>query len=684
MVGGCKMNSNLKNPFSIVKASDFTDQQIADNWVDMPQGNGFLDVVAPLSTMPMILIGGKGSGKTHLMRYFSYPLQKIRYGNNVREGIKKDKFVGMYLKCGGFNSERFSGKGVSDEAWAGVFSYYFEIWIAQVVLETAIDIFKTDPGENSNEGSLCEGLLRCFDKAPEGECSTFLSVLNMLKCQQKAIDLAVNNCVFSGELEIEILASPGSLFFGFPEVFEENTQIFDGILFVYLVDELENFLKGQQVYIQTLIRDRRFPCSIKVGVRTYGVKTLKTFADTEENRPGSEFEYVRLDQKLREKNKEDYKNFSIQLCVKRLQESGIISDEVEMSTSDFYDFFESDANVNELTDLTGISSGLTGKTIKKLARTLQKHSKKIISADLATMKEIEEIPLLLTIPGKPLLERFAVYAFYKHWYRKTGLLNAAKKVKLICDNYTVDQSSEPEFQELISKFKLDLTAQLRKDNSKKQFYVGVDTLIDLSRGFPRSLLTLLKHIYQYSTFNGEYPFTKGRISVSSQFEGVRQSSMWYFDDARIAGKDGAKLKVAVERLAEIFRINRYSDKPSECSLRAFYANLSDVSEETKRLIDLASKWSLLIHDGDGRRDKNSERVDDKFMLNPMLVPHWGLPVGVRGVIRFSPMTLNSIFDTEYNNRFQGIKLEFEKARTPPFLMKSDDDGATQVPLGLTL
>src|ERR1044072_6727001 len=79
------------NPFNITRAADFTDQQIGDYWVDLAaDGNGFIEMAKPTSEMPMLIMGGKARGKTHLMRHFSYQLQKIRYASAVIEGIRNE------------------------------------------------------------------------------------------------------------------------------------------------------------------------------------------------------------------------------------------------------------------------------------------------------------------------------------------------------------------------------------------------------------------------------------------------------------------------------------------------------------------------------------------------------------------------------------------------------------------
>ena len=66
----------IANPFDINKAVDYTDQDIFRYWVDINENAGFSGILKPNTLMPMIIEGSKGSGKTHIMKYYSYELQK--------------------------------------------------------------------------------------------------------------------------------------------------------------------------------------------------------------------------------------------------------------------------------------------------------------------------------------------------------------------------------------------------------------------------------------------------------------------------------------------------------------------------------------------------------------------------------------------------------------------------------
>ena len=149
----------MEKPFDITKAVDFTDAQIADTWVDL-RGNGFLDLVNPQSPMPLILLGGKGSGRTHLMRYCSYSLQKLRSRNrDLIEYIRSQKYLGIYMRCEGLNAGRFEGKGQSLEAWAALFTYYFDLWLGELAILTLRDAFVGRTEFLSAERAISEGIV---------------------------------------------------------------------------------------------------------------------------------------------------------------------------------------------------------------------------------------------------------------------------------------------------------------------------------------------------------------------------------------------------------------------------------------------------------------------------------------------------------------------------------------------
>ena len=85
------------NPFEITKATDFDDAQIAETWVDLPSKGGFRSLIDPRSPVTRFILGGKGSGRTHLLRYYSSRLQAMRLRKMGTAALFDDGYVGVYV-----------------------------------------------------------------------------------------------------------------------------------------------------------------------------------------------------------------------------------------------------------------------------------------------------------------------------------------------------------------------------------------------------------------------------------------------------------------------------------------------------------------------------------------------------------------------------------------------------------
>jgi hypothetical protein len=119
--------------------------QIKDYWVDITKESGGLVVfLKPKNPMPMFLLGSKGSGKTHLMRFCSSYVQILRNHNSISESIKREGYLGIYVRADALNVGRFWGKNQNPDTWHTVFACYFEIWLVLNLLITLRPIITKD------------------------------------------------------------------------------------------------------------------------------------------------------------------------------------------------------------------------------------------------------------------------------------------------------------------------------------------------------------------------------------------------------------------------------------------------------------------------------------------------------------------------------------------------------------
>jgi hypothetical protein len=651
----------VRNPFDITKAVDFTDEQINEFWVQIWENEEdrmkFLD---PLSPVPKFILGSKGCGKTHLMRYFSYPLQKIRYDNNVASLIKGDKYIGIYHILNGLNSHRFSGKGVDNEQWDVIFKYYVELVIAEKVLNIISDILINIGIDSYLEKKICHEIMLRFDTYEQsGIIDDFQKLKYFIFELRKKIDYAVNNVALTRSLDIEnikITATSGNLIFGIPKILSENIPDFkqNNIQFLYLWDEFEKLLDSQKKFINTLLWEKDKPSTLWIGARYYGFNVFDTFNE-EKIREGSEYEKVDLDHFLR-KTSSNYERFLKRLCESRLSKSGlkISSDDLEYS----FDKFEEDDFLDSF--------------VKKYAPTQRPYTLTLISQlNSLFLKEpevIEKIISNLSAEGKPLHEKYNYHLFYQDWAKGKNLLKSSEEIKQEYIKFVQNKTSK-RHSNVEQKFKKDLIAQLIKEARERIPYTGLETFIEMAWGHPRSFLNILKHIYKSAIYNGEQPFQKDKISIRSQTEGVLEASQWFYNDAEVTGEKANTLSTIIDNLGNSLRSVRFSDTISETSPSSFYVISSQLTDEAKEGINLVKTHSFIIENEAGRHSKNSDSKEKLYQIHKMLAPKWDLPIIRRGTVKMNTQLLESIFNKNSFKDFTSHLKEFTNKRNGPFFGK---------------
>lgn len=660
------------NPFSLTKANDLSDDQIQELWVDIapPESPDSLFSAGRFaSPMPTFILGSKGSGKTHLMRYASFTLQKKRFERDrlrLLAGARVDGYVGIYTLCSGLETGRFQGKGQSDEAWLEVFSYYLELSLAIAALAVIDDLLDGEVQDNI-EQMFCTAVRRLFDSDPPA-ANDVGALINELELRRRELDYQVNNAAFTGALVPNVTASRGKLIFGIPQTFQSCSSDLGGFLFAYQLDELENLTEAQQKHVNTLVRDRRGPATLKIGARQFGIKTHATMSAGEENIRDSEFEELRLDLRFR-RNEKTYRDLVALLVERRLQNfwpnssTGLagrgrrLTDWFEEPKRDPFDpFFMTlvkGAPSSERPHMVHLRDALAGQLSRGGVRGVRND------------EDIQAIVNAIAVPDVPLLEKLNTFLIFNAWAKGLDLAQTATSVRSDCEAF-VSSKGAGRYRQKLDHYKLDLIAQMFRDASFRQNYGGLDEFTRMSEGQPRALITLLKQTFDWATFQGERPFETGSISLDAESKGALAAADWFYNNMRKAGGEGQSILIAVDRLAELFRINRFADNPIECSLIGFSVSARVGSEISRRNLRLALDHSFLVEILGGQSERNSEQVTGKFQLNRMLVPKWRLATGRRGIKPLSEAELNAIFDPKMGEAFEHVKADWASRMNAPF------------------
>lgn len=628
----------IPNPFDINKAVDYTDEDIYRFWVNISEPAGFNEMMKPTSLMPMIIVGSKGSGKTHIMKYYSYELQKIRLaankGKSLAESFKDEAFIGIYVRCSGLNARVFDGKGVDEYSWEMMFAYYWELWIGERVLAALTDMQENGLLDGCDEEDLVKGILSKFMKQ-EAECKTLKELREYLIKLQKGLLYEIHNFLLLGKErpQVDIRLDVAALTFGIPDLLKEKVPYFKKRHILYLIDEYENFSEQQQQVMMTLLREKPTSCTIRIGTRPYGIRTKFTIGKIEENREGSEYEKLRLDEKLREA--ENYKTYLKDICEKRLTEAGL-SLINPFHLEDYIDKMDA----SELLERAGQMKATQG-VMNNLRRNLGLYKSQKLSE-----AEIDEIINALTCEDNLVVERAGIKLLYmKIKGKSTSLVKDAKWIHEEEEKYLSKESVKDNvIAKHLSYYRRDIIDDIARRANLRIPYYGMDTLMDLSCGTPRTLLRLLKQAFSKQYFNiGKVPFEKGKhLLVEAQQSGIESAGDWFFEENRIPNDDAGVTEV-VTRLGGYLQRLRFSELPPQCSINIFSVQEENMSAESLLSLRTLELYSYLVPHKD-RRKKNADNKVSTYKLNSILAPRFELALEARANVELSKEEAEIIFN----------------------------------------
>lgn len=662
-----------RNPFDINKAVDYTDEDLFKYWVNINSPLGFNGMIKPDTLMPHIIMGSKGSGKTHVMKYYSYELQKIRLKKDkkqtLKEGFEKESFIGIYMRFSGMNANVFSGQGVSDEIWLKYFAYYWELFIGERVLARLIDMNDCGVLDSFDEAAFVKALLGLFLES-DNQSKTLVELRDYLLQLQKELQYEIHNFQLFGRTQpaVDIKLPVSTLTYGIPNMLQQYVPYFKNRHILYLFDEYENISELQQRVIQTLLREKPTSCTIRIGTRPYGIRTLKTINAIEENIEGSEFEILHLDDELR--STERYNDFMIDMCLSRLK-GAHISLPKKSNLSDYIDNQSTD-------DLLGKAKQM--KSTYNINKNLQNDLKRYKHQKL-TDEEIAVIMELMSFKEDLVIERASIELLYKKIKGKSENLEAdARDIRKQAEAYYSKQyDKDNDIASRLSYYRRDIIDGIARSAHIPIPYYGLDTLIELSCGTPRTFLRLLKNAYSKQYFNtGETPFEGGRtLSIESQQAGIEGAYAWFFEENRIPN-DEVGVTDVVRKLGKFLQNVRFSDLPPQCSIDIFSVNEDTLSPEARKSIQTLTMYSYLVPHGK-RRKKNFDNKVSVYKLNTILIPQWELSLEKRGNVELNAEDAEIIFNPSRAEEYEKHLKKKLKSYNFPFVSGEKDASGKEIP-----
>ena len=639
------------NPFALARASDFSDQQINDLWVELGQ-LAIKSIIEPTSTRSKFILGGKGTGKTHLLRYYSYPAAKLRAKHGVGMNvISENKFLAVFLRATNMDAARFELSGAAEPKWQQLFGVYLELRLAESVLDALIDVAATSQNEQFDMRAFIGELQISLAGADLTSCSTLADLRQWTLLKKRQIDDAVNNAAFTGELDIHVPFSLGAFCIPIAKAMGTLNANLDRIPLIYLIDEIENFSESQQQVVNTLIRYGEGQATFRVTGRLYSRKTYATLANGEQNREHAEFKTEILDDILRSYNK--YPEFAKKFVKKRLLLAGVgggVAQDNFSPTSCFEDIDQSDFYTKAIENLAvadGVATAIKAFQVSLKAALKEPDSRLVVQQIME--KLTGDFPLLI--------QKLNLVQFAKKLNKKTKPIIAADSIHSAARDFVNSGgNTKGWYATAYGHYSADIFAQICRESRRAIGvpYAGFDMFTRMSSGNPRNLLIILGRAFEIAQFR-EIDFLDGKpLSIGYQTQAALAAARFTLENDTNYGRQSDFAREAIRRLAELLRAARFSLRIPEKSPLAISFSESDLSQSAKDTLNSSLNYSLVYEVYYGRKDRNTKALNRKIQLNPILSPRWGLPVVRGGDINLNREQLDAIFATTDSSSFDAL------------------------------
>jgi Cdc6-like AAA superfamily ATPase len=522
---------------------------------------------------PCVLEGGRGTGKTTVLRGLSYQGQFAIHHDKIND-FDQSNFIGIYHRVNTNHVRAFTGGNLSDQDWERVFAHYFNLLICRDILifikwhqskSPTDEVFSAHTCKlvansiNIKESSdNLEGLLEIFDMA----MYTFQSEINNI------IDGELPKLSLSGD-PIRIVTEHAL-----------NLVQFKDKIFFILLDEYENYEDYQQKIINSLIKHTTENYTFKIGVRELGWRVKHTLNHNELLYDPADYVLVNIESKLME-NESSFSDFAKNVCQQRIKK--ILAGDDESVIID-------------------IDEALRGLTIEEEADLLEvkktPHYRNYESLPAATKRRLKSLPLLY-------------HFFIAYW----GAVHKMTVEHAVADYLQNIDKWDTRYE----NYKYEMLFKIRKGRGKsgiQKYYSGWVTYTKLAYGNIRYLMELVYRAYE-KHLDSDEPLSKP-ISPRNQTFAAQEAGLKNLMELEGLWKNGAQLTKLLLGLGRVFQVLASSDGKSAPEKNQFSIEKTGTTpDDFEELIRNAVMHLALIRTPGNKMGETYSTRDYLYMIHPL-------------------------------------------------------------------
>lgn len=641
------MNSKdiFENPFEDINANVLDSRQIVDYWFSpFEQGilKNFDEHKFRTCKMPIILQGARGSGKTTILKYFSYPAQLERAEKkkeSLLNVITNEKEVGFYYRCDDSFISTFKSifQSLNPNGWTKIFDNYLELFFCKNILELYFLLVERGEVIPNFEQEMVQLILN--DTSLSGSLEEY-----SMDCLYKKICEQVNyiNDYKNRSIYIEEIFKPAIILELFSISGEIVTQIkkhiteLNNVLFVFMFDEFENLTHELQRHFNTLIKFARDDISLRIGRRSEGFITNETVNDVEYLRENNDYYLASLDREVEQKDRNNLREYFFGIAQKRF---------LIMKRNNGANF--------ELLTMFGDKENLDAEC-RDVCRGRITHLQYILHEDAVIEKSDElcdEIIRIIRNEDNPIAE--TINALWVIRSRRDKI-ETAKQVAETMNSFFSDKKDlhvKKYADDYNNKYRYAITVFLCSVYKKDKLYYGFNAISYLSNGNPRTFINLCRTIISDAYFFEKRKFLEtGTISKETQSKAIHNFSKSEFDEICSIIKYGESIRTFILNIGNIFSDYHKDKKIRYPETNQFYFDEMSLYDNDKEIIKTALSWSMIIKKERAQRiTAGDSKKGDLFHINKVFYP---------------------IFNISYRTR-GGVNIKFDREQMHDMLIRGD-------------
>lgn len=588
--------------------------------------------------------GGRGCGKTMLLRYLSHASQFSPRRDNVTEDDLK--YIGLYLRADTSYLAAMQGADIDEAIWQRAFSH----WVAcSLTLEFIESLYSINCDEVRVDAF---GKLDCLDFSELREVYPQLGIdlpglRRSLILERNKLTAWINNL----ENYPRPIFLPGKDFLlRVVEISQSELSYLKGGIVAVFIDEYENLLDYQQKIINEFVKHGSAPLIVNVAAKRNGL-TNPTTRGPESIQNIGDLRLIDIEDQLGH----DFELFAAELLFFRLAET---APELQKLMPISLKLLRDPKRVS---DRTG-NIEYRKKVISAAGRVFPRLSEKELAKDTFDNNTLRTHLRENIISGLKLWDSLLdPNDFMRATAPEASLVSGAllnrKSVApeiILAELLKYANSKENRFEssEWIKNNLIGVILQLySKVNRCCPFFAGFETIVLISRGNVRHFLEMLHQ----SFLKAEVKTDKiPELDVYAQAEAVRAASSEFLLGVRSSGMFGNRLHGLTLSLGSIFKEKQRQVAQSEPEINHFSINSGDVNENITKYLQEAVKWSVLYEERETKKKYVGIKTVD-YILNPIFSAYFQISYRKKRSIPISAEDFLTMLEGDVQRKDEAVR-----------------------------